>query len=266
MKELAASGDMRARGSMNWDLANEQVASGISSLNFTKAANSLRKLYPKTFAYGTLTEFPSQGTSKALIYRITGEDGDILFILNLGNEKEDTSSFTSNISVNNAAVIIGNQSAPALSSNGTAVTVSELGPRTIRIYDLTGTYSGSVLFNDDDYNETYTAENNTSKEIIFCSQMYLRGDMNSWGSTHMTQYTENGDIIWKCTITLAKGSYEFKFANTTDWSDTDWGRDLELSGEIAAASGNYGNLRFTANSARAYTFIFNQSKQSASVE
>ena len=268
MKELAASGDMRARGSMNWDLANEQAASGISSLNFTKAANSLRKLYPKTFAYGTITEFPSQGTSKALIYRITGEDGDILFILNLGNEKEDTSSFTSDISVNNAAVIIGNQSAPALSSNGTAVTVSELGPRAIRVYDLTGTYSGSVLFNDDDYNETYTPENNTSKEVVISSQMYLKGSMlNNWsGSQQMIQYTENGDIVWKCTISLANGTYQFKFADTANWTGSDWGKGLELSGGITVASGNDGNLQFYASSSKQYTFIFNQSKQSASVE
>lgn len=266
MKELATGGDMRARGPMKWEQAEEEAASDISSLNFTKAANTLRKLYPKTFAYGKLTEFTAQNNSKALIYQIKGDDGDLLIVLNLGNKKESDASFSASITVDNSKIIIGDTSTPALTKSGSNVTIPELGPRTIRVYDLTGNYTGEVLFNDDNYNEAYSPENDTSCEPVISSQMFLKGSMlNSWGgSQQMTKNTENGDTIWKCTISLYAGTYEFKFADTSDWSGSDWGKGLTLSGGIQEGNGT--NLKFTASSTKNYTFIFNQTQLSATIE
>ena len=265
MKELAAGGDMRARGPMKWEQAEEQAASAVSSLNFTKAANALRKLYPKTFAYGNLTEF-KMNYNAGLGYRIKGDDGDLLIVLHLGNSKRQTATFTSDISIDNATLIIGNTSAPVLSKTDSTITVSELGPRAIRVYDLTGTYTGEVLFNDDDYNESYSPKNDTSSEPVISSKMYLRGDMNSWSSKEMTKYIEDSNTIWECTIYLNAGTYEFKFADTDDWTGSDWGATLSVSGGITKSSSSYENLSYTASSAGSYTFIFNQTQLSATVD
>ena len=267
MKELAAGGDMRARGPMKWEQAEEQVASAVSSLNFTKAANALRKRYPKTFAYGNLTEF-KMNYNAGLGYRIKGDDGDLLIVLHLGNSNKESATFTSDISIDNATLIIGNTSSPVLSKTDSTVEVSELGPRAIRVYDLTGKYTEEPLFNDEDYNESYSPENDTSSEPVISSKMYLKGSMlSNWsGSQEMTKSIEDGNTIWKCTIYLNAETYEFKFADTDDWSGSDWGSTLSVSGGITKSSSSYGNLSYTASSAGFYTFIFNQSQLTATVE
>ncbi|MBN1599472.1 MAG: starch-binding protein [Bacteroidales bacterium] len=50
------------------------------------------------------------------------------------------------------------------------------------------------------------------------SSMYLRGTMNSWGTTAMTLV---GDNQWEVTLNLS-GSYEYKYDAYGDWS-TNWG-------------------------------------------
>ena len=268
MKELATGGDMRARGPMKWEQAEEQITNPVSSLNATSAFNKLRSLYPDLFAYGSLTEISSTATN-AIAYTLKKNDKSLLIVLNLSNNAKQTLKLTNleDENLSNAKIIIGSTSAPALETNADGkVLVKELGPRAIRVYDLTGAYSGEVLFNDDDYNEAYEAENDTSSEPVISSQMFLKGSMlNSWGgSQQMTKNTENGDTIWKCTISLYAGTYEFKFADTSDWSGSDWGKGLTLSGGIQEGNGT--NLKFTASSTKNYTFIFNQTQLSATIE
>ena len=262
-KEVAVTGDQRARGPMNWETANAQILEANSSLNATKAFNKIRSIYHELFADGSLKELKK---TSVLAYKISDATSSLLVILNLANEKTESVTFSLEDDISNAKMIIGSSSSPVLEQTGTTVTVNEIGPRAIRVYDLTGTYNGEILFSDEDYNEEYTPENNTYPDIFISKEMYLTGSMNDWSGEPMTKTTVNDDVIWTVTINLSAGTYQFKFADTDDWSGYDWGAGaLSLSGGITSAGGSFANMQYKADPSGSYTFTFNQSKLSASV-
>lgn len=67
-------------------------------------------------------------------------------------------------------------------------------------------------------------------------EMYIAGSFNGWGWDEMTLV---GDNTWQVKeITLDGG--EWKFKNTQDWSDKDWG-DGDCSGKVAETTGGGAN-------------------------
>lgn len=62
--------------------------------------------------------------------------------------------------------------------------------------------------------------------------MYIAGDFNGWGSDEMTLVAAN---TWEIKSVDLKGG-KWKFKNTTDWSDTDWG-DADCDGVMAETTG-----------------------------
>ncbi len=61
------------------------------------------------------------------------------------------------------------------------------------------------------------------------TNMYYRGDMNSWGSTSMTYSSFN--YTWQVVIQSDgdEDPSEFKLANTTDWSDKEWSSQTSMN-------------------------------------
>jgi hypothetical protein len=62
-------------------------------------------------------------------------------------------------------------------------------------------------------------------------EMYLAGEFNAWGATPLTLV---GEYTWEVKEVSLAGKWKFK--NTTDWSDEDWG-DGDCDGTMAITSG-----------------------------
>ena len=89
------------------------------------------------------------------------------------------------------------------------------------------------------------------------SNMYVRGEINGWGSNSMTR-NDLGTDTWVVTISEAEtdGTSEFKFANTSDWSGTDWSRGdvVTIGSKTTWYDPNGANGSFSQISGKYYTF------------
>lgn len=95
------------------------------------------------------------------------------------------------------------------------------------------------------------------------SVMYVRGDVNGWGSTPMALVN---NFTWRVTINITStGSQGYKFANTTDWSGTDWGDNPPADGIADNPGGSTNNIFYDFTTAGNYTFTFNDSNLTYSV-
>ena len=89
------------------------------------------------------------------------------------------------------------------------------------------------------------------------SNMYVRGDINGWGDNSMTR-NDLGTDTWVVTITESEtdGTSDFKFADTDDWSGTDWSRGaaVTIGSKTTWYDPNLGNGSFSQTSGKYYTF------------
>ncbi|WP_431687611.1 pullulanase-type alpha-1,6-glucosidase [Hahella sp. NBU794] len=91
--------------------------------------------------------------------------------------------------------------------------------------------------------------------------LYLRGDMNGWGTETPLTFSSNGDYV--ATLTLAAGSYGLKIADA-DWAAINFGGGLTLTpGETAALTAGGDNLSLTLTEESQVTFRFNASDKDA---
>ncbi len=67
------------------------------------------------------------------------------------------------------------------------------------------------------------------------NEMYAAGEFNDWGATAMTLVA---DYTWKLYEVELAGQWKFK--NTVDWSDVDWG-DSDCNGVVEVATGGGAN-------------------------
>lgn len=89
------------------------------------------------------------------------------------------------------------------------------------------------------------------------SEMYVAGTFNDWNLSSLPMHYV-GDYNWKSNpIALEATSYEFKFANSPDWSGDDWANATGLSGTLALTTGGKPNGKFTITQAGNYYFTFN---------
>ncbi|MGC4000224.1 MAG: chitobiase/beta-hexosaminidase C-terminal domain-containing protein [Anaeromyxobacter sp.] len=90
--------------------------------------------------------------------------------------------------------------------------------------------------------------------------MYLRGSMNSWGTTAMALTANN---TWQVSVTLTGGTtYTYKYDATGTWATgTNWG-DTNADG-IGEAGGS--NISYLAPATGTYVFQFNDSTRAYSV-
>ncbi|NNM68314.1 MAG: alpha-amylase [Spirochaetales bacterium] len=90
--------------------------------------------------------------------------------------------------------------------------------------------------------------------------MYLRGTMNSWGTTAMSLVA---DHVWQVQVSLAASTaYQYKYDALGNWATgSNWG----TSATAGTAGVNGGNISFTTSGAGNYTFQFNDSTLTYSV-
>ena len=105
-----------------------------------------------------------------------------------------------------------------------------------------------------------------NEEPFVGTQVYLRGDMNAWGTDNELVYM--GGSIYRAEIALSAGNKGFKLASS-DWSTVDYGSG-EADGVVAlgvdkllAVKG--GNLSIDVDSDDTYTFTFDMSDRNTPV-
>ncbi len=88
------------------------------------------------------------------------------------------------------------------------------------------------------------------------TSVYLRGDMNAWGTSDVFTYA---DGAYSISVALDAGSYNFKFADA-DWASINYGPvaadqvDVVLGQAQATLYNSPNNFRITVESAATYTF------------
>ncbi|QSX41131.1 alpha-1,6-glucosidase domain-containing protein [Shewanella cyperi] len=124
---------------------------------------------------------------------------------------------------------------------------------------LAATYVFSLDASDKD-NPQLTVYN---EEPFPGTQVYLRGDMNGWGSDNAMTYLGGG--VYRADVALTAGSKGFKLASS-DWSTVDFGSG-EADGSVTlgvekllAVKG--GNLSMNFDEDTSYSFIFDLSNRS----
>jgi hypothetical protein len=83
--------------------------------------------------------------------------------------------------------------------------------------------------------------------------IWVAGTFSNWSLGSMTA-TSTG---YQAVRTLSAGNHELKFANTGNWSGTDWGNANGLSGTVSETTGGLPNVKFTIAQSGSYTIRFN---------
>ena len=87
--------------------------------------------------------------------------------------------------------------------------------------------------------------------------MNVTGSFANWDLEAHSMIYEND--VWKVTgVQLDEGNHSLKFANSFDWSGSDWGNNIGLSGIANNTTGGGNNITFTISSSGSYTILFNE--------
>ena len=86
------------------------------------------------------------------------------------------------------------------------------------------------------------------------SEMFLFGTFTNWTPIHMRL---QGDEWIAEKVSVPGGTQELKFANTNNFSNTDWGNAQGLAGTATVTTGGGPNISFTPAHAGFYRFVFN---------
>ena len=103
-------------------------------------------------------------------------------------------------------------------------------------------------------NYVYSGDRN----VLSCigENIFIAGTYDNWALSPM--YYRDG--WWqKDTMLLQPGGYQLKFANTNNWTGTDWGNATGLAGTAKVTTGGGANLSFSISSEGFYNMLFNDS-------
>ena len=226
LMQTNSSGDIRMRGSFDWDSIDEQISTEDSLLNCNKALNTLRKAYPEDFADSTVTFLNSSDSSFACYLMEGKQTGNkFLCVFNLSNSSAESAVFTQCSSFSSSELLVGDTDSPLLTYSDSTVTVKNLAPLAYRVYLLDGNGKAKNYWDDETYvkGQTYSQEDNGSYATVTYTVMYLRGSFNNWGADQM--YLSSDGQTFYCYITFtSSGSIEYKFCvtDTSEWGDN-WG-------------------------------------------
>ncbi|TQV89676.1 alpha-1,6-glucosidase domain-containing protein [Aliikangiella coralliicola] len=124
--------------------------------------------------------------------------------------------------------------------------------------NITPAIDATYYFEVDASEPTAPVLNVVNEEPYVGTTVYLRGDMNSWGTT--TPFTYDGGRIYTLSVPLTAGTYNFKVASE-DWSTVNFGAEnagestVELGVEELLFETN-DNLNITISTDATYVFIF----------
>lgn len=129
----------------------------------------------------------------------------------------------------------------------------------------------TVACEENDSPEPEQQEEEQQEEVTFESveeAMFLRGAVNAEAWDNPQEGTLVANNTWEMVSGLelvAGTTYEYKFANTNDWSGVDWGGGEGASGTVVDASGGGANCTFTPEENGKYVFTFNDSDLSFTI-
>ena len=86
--------------------------------------------------------------------------------------------------------------------------------------------------------------------------VYVRGDMNGWGSTDDWAMSFVANVVYSVTSNLEAGDYGFKFADA-DWKTPNFGCDSVELADGSIDLGSDGNCQLSVTEAGTYTFTLN---------
>ena len=114
-------------------------------------------------------------------------------------------------------------------------------------------------------NSFVSSETYTVSTIAPQAAMFVGGTFNAW-NLPANPLTNTGGNNWiSSTVALQTGSYQMKFANTSNWTGIDWGNATGLSGTCQITTGGLPNVIFTIPTAGNYTFSFNDAMLNYSI-
>lgn len=106
-------------------------------------------------------------------------------------------------------------------------------------------------------NSDITSESYTITKVTPQTTMYIGASFNNWNLA-ITPMINSGGNDWNSNpIMLQAGAYELKFANTSNWSGSDWGNYSGLTGIAQLTTGGMPNITFTTPTSGSYIFTFN---------
>jgi hypothetical protein len=85
--------------------------------------------------------------------------------------------------------------------------------------------------------------------------IWYAGTFSNWSLVPMAYNSVTGN--YEAVRELPAGNHELKFANTGNWSGTDWGNATGLSGTASVTTGGKPNIKFSIATSGSYTFSFN---------
>lgn len=242
--------DNQLRKNMNWQEVEKQSKDKNSLLSWYKYLNTIRKKY-KALRRGNYIPVHSSDKS-VLSYIRSFEDESILVILNYADKEKDISlnfKYTK-LAKTNFSTIIGTLDTESTLDNN----YNDFEINNIPAYGILVLYAG-------DEKQTLVAGFPTNitggaKEPKIASvaqkSMYLRGSMNNWLGSSMKK---TKDRVWKVTILLTPGDYEYKYeiGGKKEWQ-MNWGEN----GNDKLADLGAPNIKLTVTEKGKYEFQFNE--------
>ena len=89
------------------------------------------------------------------------------------------------------------------------------------------------------------------------SAMFIGGTFNTWNLPTLPMTNVGGNNWSAGPVSISAGSHQMKFANSSDWTGTDWGNATGLSGVATISTGGLPNILFPISSTSNYNITFN---------
>ena len=228
-------GDINLRQDLDWDEVTSQNGDSNSLLEWYRAIGQIRNKYINLFqdTPTVLTNNPTKGD--VVSYGVQKNGENILIVINHNSQSQDiTVDLTGLTSYTGSwTTILGTD---GFTTDGKDFTITNMTASSVRIY-----YMGLDLI-ENPMNDTYVPD------AIYDSS-FIRGEVagsSGWDSGNGLSMINSSDNIWYKDITLAAGTYEFKFARSnTNWTDPSY------------PTIGYGNYHTTELESGTYRFQFN---------
>lgn len=116
------------------------------------------------------------------------------------------------------------------------------------------------------------ADSYVSKEIYTINTpaaqtaMFIAGTFNSWSLTTLAMNYIGANNWTTNPIPLTAGAQQLKFANTSNWTGSDWGNTSGLIGTATLSTGGLPNLSFTIPITASYIISFNDASLNYSIK
>ncbi len=115
-------------------------------------------------------------------------------------------------------------------------------------------------------NSFVSSETYTVSTVAPQAAMFVGGSFNAWNLSTNPMTNTGGNNWISSGVALQTGSYQLKFANTSNWTGNDWGNTSGLIGTTTLSTGGLPNLSFTIPITGSYVISFNDALLNYSIK